>query len=74
MSPEELAYIEQDGEDAAGKPLGWIEALGPTPTITDVLSTFLALLELARRGRLNLVQPAPYAPMVIRRESPAPAD
>ena len=28
VSPEELAYIEQDGEDAAGKPLGWIEALG----------------------------------------------
>ena len=53
---------------------GWIEALGPEPTITDVLSTFLALLELARRGRLNLVQPAPFAPMVIRRESPAPAD
>ncbi|MEO8295213.1 MAG: ScpA family protein [Gemmatimonadota bacterium] len=48
---------------------GWVEALGPEPTITDVLSTFLALLELARRGRLNLVQPAPFAPMVIRRES-----
>ena len=53
---------------------GWIEALGPEPTITDVLSTFLALLELAKRGRLNLVQPAPFAPMVIRRESPRPAD
>ena len=53
---------------------GWIEALGPHPTISDVLSTFLALLELARRGRLNLVQPAPFAPMVIRRESPRPTD
>jgi segregation and condensation protein A len=53
---------------------GWMEALGPAPTIADVLSTFLALLELARRGRLNLVQPAPFAPMVIRRESPGPAD
>jgi segregation and condensation protein A len=53
---------------------GWMEALGPAPTIADVLSTFLALLELARRGRLNLVQPAPFAPMVIRRESSAPAD
>ena len=52
----------------------WIDALGPDPTITDVLSTFLALLELARRGRLNLVQPAPFAPMVIRRESSSPAD
>ena len=28
VSPEELAYIEQDGEDAAGKPLGWFVALG----------------------------------------------
>lgn len=54
--------------------LGWIEALGPRPTITDVLSTFLALLELARRGRLHLVQPAPFAPMVIRRESARPTD
>lgn len=27
VSPEELAYIEQDGEDAAGKPLGWSAAL-----------------------------------------------
>lgn len=53
---------------------GWIEALGPGPTISDVLSTFLALLELARRGRLNLVQAAPFAPMVIRRESPRPTD
>jgi segregation and condensation protein A len=52
----------------------WVEALGPTPTITGLLSTFLALLELARRGRLNLVQPAPFAPMVIRRESPRPTD
>lgn len=53
---------------------GWLEALGPNPTITDVLSTFIALLELARRGRLNLGQPAPFAPMVIRRESTRPAD
>jgi MFS transporter, ACS family, hexuronate transporter len=27
LTSEELAYIEQDGEDAAGKPLGWSEAL-----------------------------------------------
>lgn len=53
---------------------GWIEALGPHPTIADVLSTFLALLEMARRGRLNLVQPAPFAPMVIRRESAPSTD
>jgi ACS family hexuronate transporter-like MFS transporter len=27
VTPEELAYIEQDGEDATGKPLGWWKAL-----------------------------------------------
>jgi len=27
VTSEELAYIEQDGEDATGKPLGWGEAL-----------------------------------------------
>jgi len=50
------------------------EALGPRPTIVDVLSTLLALLELARRGLLRVVQDAPFAAMVIRRESPLPAD
>ena len=29
----------------------WLEALGPHPTIVDVLSTLLALLELAKRGQ-----------------------
>ena len=50
------------------------EALGPNPTIVDVLSTLLALLELARRGLLRVAQDAPFAAMVIRRESPLPAD
>ena len=27
VGPAELAHIEQDGEDAAGKPLGWSEAI-----------------------------------------------
>jgi segregation and condensation protein A len=46
----------------------WIEALGPYPSIVDVLSTLLALLELAKRGALRLVQPAAFAPMVIARD------
>ncbi len=53
--------------------IGWLEALGPEPTIADVLSVLLALLELARRGALQLRQPAPFAPMVIARESTDPA-
>ncbi|HEX3275071.1 MAG TPA: ScpA family protein [Gemmatimonadales bacterium] len=47
---------------------GWLDALGPRPTIVDVLSTLLALLELAKRGALRLVQPSAFAPMVIARD------
>jgi segregation and condensation protein A len=49
--------------------IGWLDALGPNPGIADLLSVLLALLELARRGALLLRQPAPFAPMVIARES-----
>lgn len=48
--------------------ISWREALGPRPTIVDVLSTLLALLEMARRGMLALRQPGPFTPLVIRRE------
>jgi segregation and condensation protein A len=47
----------------------WVEALGPAPTIVDVLSTLLALLEMARRGALTVTQPAPFAPLWIARDS-----
>jgi segregation and condensation protein A len=49
--------------------VGWLEALGPRPTIVDVLSTLLALLELAKRGTVRLAQPTPFAPMVILRDA-----
>ncbi len=49
--------------------LTWAEAIGPNPTIVDVLSTLIALLELARQGRLRVSQPAPFHPPVIARES-----
>ena len=52
---------------------GWHDALGPQPTIVDVLSTLLALLELAKRGHLLIRQPAPFAPMVIARDAARPA-
>jgi segregation and condensation protein A len=48
----------------------WREALGPHPTIVEVLSTLLALLELAKRGLVRLVQPEAFAPFVIWRETP----
>ncbi len=49
--------------------IGWLDALGPTPTIVDVLSTLLAVLEMAKRGALRIMQPAPFAPMVIARDA-----
>lgn len=51
----------------------WLDALGSGGTIVDVLSTLLALLELAKRGSLRLLQPSPFSPMVIARESPRSA-
>jgi segregation and condensation protein A len=47
----------------------WLDALGSRATIVDVLSTLLALLELAKRGSLRLLQPTPFSPLVIARES-----
>ena len=52
---------------------GWLEVLGPRPTIVDVLSTLLALLELAKRGSIRLAQPSPFSPMVIARDTARPA-
>ena len=52
----------------------WRDALGPAPTIVDVLSTLLALLELAKRGLLLLQQAAPFAPMVIARDTARATD
>lgn len=46
----------------------WREALGAEPTIADILSTLLAVLELAKRGTLYLTQEAPFAPLVIARD------
>jgi segregation and condensation protein A len=57
----------------AREEFGWADALGAQPTISDLLSVLLALLELARRGRCSLTQPAAFSPLVIRRESSLPA-
>jgi len=51
----------------------WRAVVRPDATIVDVLSVFIALLELAKRGTVSLEQPEPFAPMVIRRESPREA-
>jgi len=54
---------------------GWREAVGggPHATLVDVLSTFIALLELAKRSSLTLSQSEPFGPMVITRAIPREA-
>ncbi|HEX3927709.1 MAG TPA: segregation/condensation protein A [Gemmatimonadales bacterium] len=51
----------------------WRRAFGDHPTIVEVLSTLLALLELARRGICRVRQDLPFAPLVIAREHALPA-
>jgi segregation and condensation protein A len=58
-----LALLEQQDEVA------WGDLFGARRTIVEVLSALLALLELARRGQLLIIQPGPFAPLVVRRES-----
>src|SRR5689334_2889187 len=58
---------------AGHEAFGWLAVVGERPTIVDVLSTFIALLELAKRGALSVRQDGPFAPIQIRRESPRPA-
>ena len=50
--------------------LTWSEALGPATTIVDVLSTLVALLELARRGAAYIHQQQAFGPVVITRDAP----
>jgi segregation and condensation protein A len=46
----------------------WREAMGNPITLVNVLSTLIALLELARRGKLRIEQGAPFTPLVVVRE------
>jgi segregation and condensation protein A len=55
---------------AARQEFGWIDIVGRRAGIVEILSAFIALLELARRGALRVEQPEPFAPIVIRREPP----
>jgi len=48
---------------------GWGDVVGAGATIVDVLSAFIALLELAKRGRVARSPGGPFAPIQIRRES-----
>ena len=50
----------------------WRDVVRPAAEPWEVLSALLALLELARRGELRLLQPRPFASVEITRETPAP--
>jgi segregation and condensation protein A len=52
---------------------GWLDVVGARPTLVDVLSVFIALLELAKRGSLSVHQAGAFTPIQIRRESPREA-
>jgi segregation and condensation protein A len=65
----ESATRRIEGLLAEQEEIRWLDALGERPTIVDVLSTLLALLELAKRGALRLVQPTPFSPLVIARDA-----
>ena len=58
---------------ATREEFGWADVVGERPGIVDILSAFIALLELSRRGALRLQQPEAFGPIVIRRESPREA-
>jgi len=47
----------------------WREALGPAPTIVELLSTLLAILELAKRGGIRVTQNGAFAPLMIARDA-----
>jgi len=65
----ESATRRIEGLLAEQEEIRWLDALGERPTIVDVLSTLLALLELAKRGALRLVQLTPFSPLVIARDA-----
>ena len=58
---------------ATRQEFGWLDIVGNRAGIVDILSAFIALLELARRGALRVEQSEPFASIVIRRESPREA-
>ena len=53
--------------------LAWRDIVDDRAGLVEVLSAFIALLELAKRGTLRVRQLEPFAPLVIRREPPREA-
>jgi segregation and condensation protein A len=65
-----------DVEGAQRRVVEWLEQrerfilgdfLGDAPTVIDILSALVGILELARRGTCTLNQPAAFAPVMVER-------
>ena len=54
--------------------LEWGELLGPRPSLVDVLSMLIAVLEFARLRRIRIAQPTNFAPLLVTREPADTAD
>jgi segregation and condensation protein A len=52
---------------AAHEAFAFRDLLGTRPTVVDILSSLVSLLELARRGTLTIRQPAAFTPLMIER-------
>lgn len=69
----EGAVVRVEALLAERESFDWREAFGNHPTLVSVLSTLLALLELARRGICRVEQGAPFTPLMVYRELAQPA-
>jgi segregation and condensation protein A len=67
----EGAVLRLEAMLAEREEFSWLDLLGLRPTIVDVLSTLLAVLELARRGLLRVAQSESFGSFLIRRATPA---
>lgn len=67
----EGAVLRLEAMLAEREEFSWLDLFGARPTIVDVLSTLLAVLELARRGWLRVAQSEAFGSFLIRRATPA---
>jgi segregation and condensation protein A len=58
---------------AERREFGWREIVGPEAGVVEVLSAFIAVLELAKRGVLIVEQPSPFALITVKRAPPREA-
>ena len=50
--------------------VAWQDVCGST--VDEIVATLLAVLELARRGEMEIVQPDLFGPITLQRATPSP--